>query len=391
MSNPQQWLDLYDRIWSRLEDLDLEGSWHDPDYYGHGEAVLPFEPTASQLSERVGPAQIKYLRFHGSETEHQIVQAQLWVIKQCRDLVRLDWGHSWHGRTGRPEKSCLHWMAKEIRTGGHGWQKLESLSLWSRDIYEAEDFGVMAESMPRLKELYLSTDLGFSIEHWKALAPMYSRLVRLHIWSIHDVGGAVVQDILCTLENLEDFSAKQIMDNDILDDGRPWVCCDRLQKLRLKFNIILYSSSPSPSPSSPLPTSPSSPLLSSWSFTEAHTVILSRIGKLIQLEDLDVSGAWPETGSHELDLSLGPGGLELLKGLCRLKKLTGPEDQNCGRGIVYEARTKWGMAEVEWVEVHWPKIQEVDNMDMTQEAQARLQRILAANQAKGFSSSKQSC
>lgn len=92
LDKSEQWMELYERVWSRCKIVILEGDWYFTNY--QHSYVPPSKTTLAQLSARVGPARIQELsiRCNGEDYfDEEILLAHLWLLKQCPDLVRLEW------------------------------------------------------------------------------------------------------------------------------------------------------------------------------------------------------------------------------------------------------------------------------------------------------------
>ncbi|KAG0043953.1 hypothetical protein BGZ83_010819, partial [Gryganskiella cystojenkinii] len=361
LNDSQAWMLHYEKIWARLKILDLILS------YG-GCADLfprPSETHLLKLAQRVGPARIQKFSIWGEDRADSDILNQIWIISQCPDLIKLKWDCQWV--SSQPYGGKLHQLAEAIRKGGvhNGWKRLESLSLGQTWI-EPEDLEVLAKSMTRLKELNMWMCKGMGMEGFKALRPLYGDLTLLNLVGCGDIEGAVIQTMLCSLPSLENFSAWDIRDTDILTDSRLWVCT-KLRSLRLYFTI---------SSNAALKVRNASQL-----------EILTRLSHLIHLEHCDLSGSGFGFGTEE-EQAVNPGqameitieqGLDRLKTLRHLKRVFGPLD----RSIPGRTRTKpaacWGNTEVEWVQEHWPKIQVITNFMLPRATRCQLNSYLAVN------------
>ncbi|KAG0047386.1 hypothetical protein BGZ83_007552 [Gryganskiella cystojenkinii] len=348
------WQELYEKVWSRLKILTLEGYW----FCSEDEVAFPYHPPSeselTQLSARVGGStKIQELSIRSGEDDYgeKIMLAHLWVIRQCPDLLRLEW----YSKLDDPAEAPMRYLADEYRSGGQGWPKLESLELEGMPFCP-EDLQVLAESMPRLVELDLNETL-FSLDSWRALQNVPMMLTQLRVLKVQgsdELPGSAIQEILCSLPKLEILHARKIATEDILNDNRPWVC-ENLRFLYLGFELN------SPLPQPPSPSSPSA-------------MIMSRLSKLVKLEALTLNiFEFKKTGAAQLGFTLSED-LDQLRTLGRLQIVCGPP---YGKGF---ARIPWSSDEVTWVENHWPALRDLSGFEMKErEDQDRMDRLLKKN------------
>ncbi|KAG0049212.1 hypothetical protein BGZ83_005939, partial [Gryganskiella cystojenkinii] len=153
------WLELYEKVWSPVRILNLEGIWFDAYNHDSGEvhdADLqdlfyrgPSQETLNQVVARVGPSNIQELSIECEEPDDSILQAQYWVILQTPDLRQLKWCFSFMDYDGGPIPLIASTI---ISTGKSPWQALESLTL-SGVLCVAESFSVLIRALTQLQEL----------------------------------------------------------------------------------------------------------------------------------------------------------------------------------------------------------------------------------------------
>ena len=160
---------------------------------------------------------------------------------------------------------------------------------------------------------------------WELLKePLYNHhLLTLRVLELRSRSSAtdkIIQEIFCSLPNLEDFSAPRLQEEEILRDPRPWIC----RKLyRLVLEIV--------------PSRGSS----------AQTMLLDRIAGLICLETLDLRGpAWQNNESNLQALIF-----RLDCGLDRLRPLQNLTTLDLGIMI-----QDWTEKDVEWIVENWPRL-----------------------------------
>jgi len=136
-----QWLDLYERLWSRVKTLFLSGWWH-PRKATNG-FVHASQEALALVAERTRPAKIEDLCIGGIESDPAVLQAHIWVIRQCPSLTHLEWAPRDH----EFENGSMYLLAKEIQSG-YRWEKLKVLRLPSME-FRPEDFAAVVEAIPR--------------------------------------------------------------------------------------------------------------------------------------------------------------------------------------------------------------------------------------------------
>jgi len=146
---PGQWRTVYEKLWSRLQVLVLNGSWLHP-YSEESMALLPSEVAACLKSWGTLEirCQIQNLTLVGGDFE-AVMLGQLWLIVQCSELVRLRWTPL---KVFEYERGSMHRLVEAIRSG-HRWRQLECLYLPQHFLQS--DFEVLLESVNQLTELDL--------------------------------------------------------------------------------------------------------------------------------------------------------------------------------------------------------------------------------------------
>ncbi|GJJ78697.1 hypothetical protein EMPS_11056 [Entomortierella parvispora] len=133
----------------------------------------------------------------------------------------------------------------------------------------------------------------------------------------------VIQEVLCSLPNLEDFKAVRLREEYIVWDPRPWICT-RLYRLVLEIVPSLGSS--------------------------AQTMLLERISGLRSLQTLDLSGPYWASNERSIQALIFrlDCGLDLLRSLHNLVQLElGCKIQD------------WREKDVEWMLEHWPRLRKL--------------------------------
>ncbi|KAG0052136.1 hypothetical protein BGZ83_002962 [Gryganskiella cystojenkinii] len=358
LASVEEWLSVYERIWSRLRALTIQGAWlasspssSDSNSNGdHQDNFAEVVKTLSRTESTAATAKIRDLTILGSDRDKPVALAgHLWLIKQCPDLAHLHWTTPNHDLESGP----MHLLMQEVRAGsvaaastaagarrGSGqpqrwwWHTLESLSLRQRFLHQ--DFAVLVKAMTRFIKLDLASS-NFDLDCWRILqaSPHMRTLKVLNFESCLDLAGSAVQEMLCTMPQLEVFKAHALSDMDIRSDARPWVCSQSLRSLGLSFKL---DSSPSIS----------------------RPTILSRLASLENLEHLQLNNhAHPDP---VLQLSLIEG-LDQLGTLVRLKTFEQP------------VTVHWGSAEAEWVEENWPMLRSLKRVKLSREARALLRSL----------------
>ena len=125
-----------------------------------------------------------------------------------------------------------------MSSGQDLWPQLESFRLTQE--FRASDFAVVVNGLTGLTELQMRKT-NFNDLCWEAIQRNDRHLVSLRTLVFTNcpfVGGKILQAMMASLPNLEQLDAGIFNAQDILDDGRPWMCL-RLRKLRV--TIVLDS------------------------------------------------------------------------------------------------------------------------------------------------------
>ncbi|KAG0038088.1 hypothetical protein BGZ83_003225 [Gryganskiella cystojenkinii] len=160
--------------------------------------------------------------------------------------------------------------------------------------------------------------------------------------------GADVHTILCSVASLEDFEAGVITDTAILADDRPWICASRLR--RLTVAVVLLDPK------------------------QSQDLILGRLARLENLRSLNLDMRYLPFYTHQLP-DIPPAqawekislqwtldqGLDQLKHLRRLERLTGPRYQ-------WIVTPLWDQTEARWALEHWVSLKELEGIRLDDEA-----------------------
>ncbi|KAG0047944.1 hypothetical protein BGZ83_007096 [Gryganskiella cystojenkinii] len=217
---------------------------------------------------------------------------QRWIVEQSPRLVRLALSIELQG-TGDEDLRPMLDLAKMMQSG---WscQELEELTIPCLK-FQNEDFTVLINSTRRpLKKLDLWGS-NFDLVSWRSLQQQAtavkspSHLAQLRVLNLRDcvhLPGSAIQEILCCMQNLEDFKTEEITDQEILNDNRPWVCLG-LRTLMFRVKIV-----------------------SDWE--TSNTMISARISTLSKLKSLTIFP--PRDGEeHNTFRLLLQGGLDQLR------------------------------------------------------------------------------
>ncbi|GJJ72810.1 hypothetical protein EMPS_05168 [Entomortierella parvispora] len=309
---------MYEKVWSRLDTLGLAGPWFDQ-----------ASSITDLMNQSLPSSNIQELTIVGTSFDSTHVQdCHLWLIKRC-NLIHLRWF------TGSPgsdrERGPMYFLARELRQSADcRWmRRLEFLDL-PQQSFQLKDFSKVVEWIPRLVGLCLPGS-EFGLDAWTTLKGLSPRhLTTLRVLKLHNcknLPGPAIQSILCSMPKLEVFKGYEIWTSDILAEDNPWVCRD-LKKLRLRFIFA-----------GPIPT---------------QAMVLSRLSELVKLESLNMY----MSGELLFTLSAGEVGLDSLRTLGRLRSFVGGFSG---------WESVWGEAEARWVQVNWPKLQKLVQVDMTDE------------------------
>ncbi|KAG0041850.1 hypothetical protein BGZ83_001232 [Gryganskiella cystojenkinii] len=300
--------------------------------------------------DRTWHTRLRDLRLETEFYDMVMFECHFGLIRKSPDLVRLYWTKDFF-QSSYPKKARfgdqMARMAEEIR-GRQGfscpWRRLEALSLPGLE-FDRDDFAIVIEALsPTLQELHLNWT-SFDDDTWEALRAgglqLQTCLRILNLRHCKWLLGLTVQDIMCTMQGLEVFSADWISDTDaVIEASRHWVCT---QMRELSIGIVLCENT-----------------------TEPH--ILKRLSELRQLEVLNLSlpqtavnayNEWMLEDGHEpqreveddLDLKLTlEQGLDALKTLKKLRVLELP-----GRVPM----KTWSVEEAKWIKHHWPRLEKI--------------------------------
>ncbi|KAG0047020.1 hypothetical protein BGZ83_007852 [Gryganskiella cystojenkinii] len=348
----EEWMDLYDPLWSRLPKLVLSG-WH------------------KYCSALVGPVQeremIARLR-NAQETEiydlclysypgsNIFIKMQQELIRRSPRLVRLSWqAAEIHWR----ELSVVKLLVENIVVHKQDFRRLEALTLTGDGLESQEDLRTVLEAMPSLRELDLNGS-DFHLRSWSVLRDqvpsLLLKLTHLNLKRCPRLQGDIIQDILCSTLNLQVFKGPAVLDRNLKDDPRPWVC------LGLKsLSLCLVVEAPEAQPHK--------------NTRERQSDFMERLSSLVHLEDLDLFGCpllMDETGHRSwsaesfLQLTLSSG-LDRLASLKRLRNLTGSLD---GFSL------PWRREEAEFVLLHWRDLESLKRLQVNAEARKLLGPLL---------------
>ncbi|GJJ68400.1 hypothetical protein EMPS_00746 [Entomortierella parvispora] len=251
IEDPEQWISLYERLWSRIRVVGFMGAFPEV-----------ISPSSSSISVTTIPPQTKTISTEGwrrsagpNRTEDlflrlqdvSVYSAHIWILEQLPELIRLCWCMSMmsplqHRLLSTRSKSPMCALADIIQSG-ESLQRLEDLEL-AHIRFRNEDFMALMRAIPQLTRLCLPSS-NFNLGSWKglqAVAPSHLLTLReLDLYGCKDLSGAAIQSMLTTIPNLESFSANEVTDAEILEDDRPWVCL-KLKVLNLRFLVRSSSS-----------------------------------------------------------------------------------------------------------------------------------------------------
>ncbi|KAG0045380.1 hypothetical protein BGZ83_009414 [Gryganskiella cystojenkinii] len=363
----EHWLSMFTILWSKVEMLSISGSWStplpsdifeleeddDPDSDNNEpETVLEsytLLPSEEYLAKDImGPCQIRDLTIEEKDPDPVELEAHLWLIENSPSLERLRWviteSPMFDNDSGvliEPGLSpIMDHLASAIGPKQH-CQRLEALHLPDQR-FDPTAFQTVIENLVRLTELDLCRS-NFSLQDWSALKEVGARhLLTIRVLKLEyclELEGIAVQEMLCSMPNLEVFKAGYLSDIHMENDGRPWAC-HGLRELSL---LIDFQSTGTPS-------------------MGGQRMIQSRISKLKRLEVCTLRRPRGES----LRMTLG-GGLESLAGLSRMRIFHVESSAEA-------AWAQWGGAEVQWALDHWPDLERVSGMGLSDDARGLLLR-----------------
>ncbi|KAG0049267.1 hypothetical protein BGZ83_005908 [Gryganskiella cystojenkinii] len=379
----QQWKELYKNLWSRLtkltmgynrleegergeeeeeEEDDTKVIYRKSTEEGEGENVsvealllqlasITFQSDEVDLVIETFLQDLSLCNSHEGDVE-TMIRLQCLLIQNSPELTRLRWETDWNWHD--PDMMPMAMLATAINSGTCRPRKLKHLLLANAPFCDP-DFKVVLEAMTTtgLTTLYLNRT-GFGSGSWSVLKNIktphhLTTLQALHVGE-PGVTGEMVQEILTSMPNLEVFESGMLQGSDLLADTRPWVCT-KMTSLSLGFEPTRNG-------------------------TIDEDLFLSRLGRLERLEDLNLgieytTGLRPyrlmlvqedeqgnEEGGEKRGGIIGRCGLDLLKSLRRLKYLTGPSDKYF----------TWTIAEARWALEHWPRLEELSEVDVESKA-----------------------
>ncbi|KAG0042668.1 hypothetical protein BGZ83_000197 [Gryganskiella cystojenkinii] len=349
---PDQWEPLHDSIWSRLLAFEWKGS------FLSSTAVSEDPAEFKDRLSRTKDTTLRDLSFMSEKYSPSLGQAQLSLILKCPDLVRLKW--IFYDGVRRqddetiavPPPGTVNAIVKALNENSdlRFGERLEYLALpWTN--LQDKPFGDLLQRFPSLTQLVLrGTD--FNRAAWRVLQEetpqLIATLTTLSLRCCPQVTGDLIHEILCSMSSLKLFEADCILHSDFADQI-PWVCRG-LTHLYLTFVI-----QPSDQSSS------------------SQSMILSRLSELKELVALDldmtnikyhpeqITIPRDEWSKYCLHLSLERG-LDALKSLRQLERFRGP----CS------GATSWTEAEARWMLEHWPRLREMDSIELEEETKLLL-------------------
>ncbi|KAG0052679.1 cms1 ribosomal small subunit [Gryganskiella cystojenkinii] len=217
------------KIWSRLRTLDMSVYFDDQIEVEDDEEH--FSPWT--LHDDYTTARIEDLTFR--QCKGLSNTSLLCFLLHCPSLRSLTFCHP---EQGFEVKRIMALLVQCIRVD-KGCPNLVSLKLDS-NLYNEEDLVEFLETRSEVGLEHLSLqDSSFGPTSWKVLkgGTFHSRSLRvLALRDCLSVSNAMVQDMLCTLEGLEIFSATSLTNLELDQDPRPWVC-RRLVSLTVALEV----------------------------------------------------------------------------------------------------------------------------------------------------------
>ncbi|KAG0042517.1 hypothetical protein BGZ83_000361 [Gryganskiella cystojenkinii] len=335
IQDPEEWISLFERLWSRIRVLSFHIS---PDSFPLSMTSRP-TTTSSSLSSSVlanpdsvtssSPAPLQWRSSTGANrirdlevyTVYEMYATLRWILEQCPELVRFSasirLGDQW---LPLPlEDLALMADLAEMIGSGRSCLRLEDLSL-PDEKFQNDDFSSLMNAMHRLTALNLSRT-NFNLDSWRILQSVPRHVFTIRNLNLHgcmDLPGAAMQDILCSMPNLEVFySAEGFFDTDLLEDPRPWACSHRLQDLQLILGIR--------------------------SFKTSYPTVYSYLAGLTKIENLTI---WTPMGCSKSEVFQ----LHLKQGLDQMRTL--------GRTLLYLSLPGPNVKpnEARWMLEHWTRL-----------------------------------
>ncbi|GJJ76109.1 hypothetical protein EMPS_08468 [Entomortierella parvispora] len=269
------------------------------------------------------------------------MQLQLLLILKSPHLVRIIWECSQQDTAERP----LALLASAVRSGqfsGERQVRLISLGLGKSD-FQLLDFQCLLESLTGLKELDLNRT-NFNRSSWNAMrerGPQLRRMLTvLNLGDCSQMDGALVHEILCEMPSLEIFKADHVMEDNLIQDPRPWAC----EELR-ELSVALVDDRRRVGVENEEQRWPQSRLVRQLSALHQLQVLDFQMGNNRLLRDEEIL---------PIKLTLGNGGcLDQLRSLRWMRCFWAPG---------YSQQINWGEAEVQWVMKHWIRLQKWANV-----------------------------
>ncbi|KAG0053108.1 hypothetical protein BGZ83_001653 [Gryganskiella cystojenkinii] len=331
---------MFERLWSRLLFVSITGLQGYPNLQPLNYLDVHIDTKDWPASK--GPNRIQELVM----TQHSIFSSEvhLWILRQCPDLRRLTW--QVHYQFDTPMQRLA-----EVMESGQACRRLEELSLSKIHGFRNQQLGRILDLIEpgRLFKIDLSST-RFNRRSWEIFRNVHESA---HCLSIRELSldgcrqllGKAVQEMLCSMPQLEIFRAESLRDTDIHEDPLPWVCLG-LKELQLGFKIE----------STPPTRSNFFPFLPRWISVQEQRhrheqeqqrrslIFWSQLKRLTKLEILTRFVPQDEQSGSLVRLSLKEGGLAELKSLRQLR-------------VVDENVTRSGEEEVEWMLENWPRLE----------------------------------
>ncbi|KAG0043665.1 hypothetical protein BGZ83_011145 [Gryganskiella cystojenkinii] len=385
----EQWMRLYEDLWSRLQVLSWNGLEHDPDIdqpvddtsFVNNNLFVDFESGPLSRTKTSSIEELCLISDPRSGGTGTLLRWHLVLLLKSPRLRRLK------SNIGREDNGLLQWLVKvnqyraaatttatttEVGTETRSFiPHVESLSLYGGVLTNLDLIAVI-RSLPLLTELELRA-IYFHYQRgdpwgellFEALPNRLTTFRVLKLQGCSQVNGRLVQEIMCSMPGLEVLTANYITDSDILNDNRPWICSG-LQELCLAFTLFEQDSRTK---------------------ERAGAMFLSRLSNLTELRGLDLSmhslvhstdrrirallrpSASQYSGRTPFENLQRNHGLRLehetgLDQLHHLKKLESIKWPRCGE--------VWKEAEARWVLKHWRRLRCLDGVCLDETAKRLL-------------------
>ncbi|GJJ73526.1 hypothetical protein EMPS_05884 [Entomortierella parvispora] len=261
----EKWATEFGEFLSRLRSLALYRTWYE-DLRKWREP--PIYRKLVELLSNIGPTKIQELDLDTGEVmEEAYANLPLFLVRKSPELTRLKWTiKDESGHKNVPMAILAKASASELPP--ERLQRLERLEL-PKAKFDDADFRKVIQSIRSLAGLDLSAT-NFNGSHWKLfqddVAHHLESLTQVDVQQCTELTGETVQNILCSLPNLQIFKADYIKDVNFLEDDRPWVC-RRMKELTLAFVGTRWGTEPA---------------------------FLSRLSTLTQLEELSLAMAFTQ-------------------------------------------------------------------------------------------------